>query len=334
MQDFETTNPLTGRLSDANPAAPTPSTPASLLTIVRLNELFDRWINFANVCPKSVEIYTSATRMFLRWLQECGIANPRREDILTYKQHLEATNKKPTTIKLYIIAVRQFFKWLEAENVYKNVVQHVKVPKIDLSHKKDHLTSEQVKAVLNNIKRRTETGLRDYAILLLMVTCGLRRVEICRANVEDLQAVGDSTRLYIQGKGKTDKTDYVNVLPPVELAIREYITERNMRLRYPAVPLFTSISNNNYGGRLSVRCVTGIAKERLLAAGYDSDRLCAHSLRHTAVTLALLAGQPLQEVQQFARHTSIITTVAYAHNIDKKNKENNNCAQAVAGTIL
>jgi integrase len=49
------------------------------------------------------------------------------------------------------------------------------------------------------------------------------------------------------------------------------------------------------------------------AAGFDSERLTAHSLRHTAITQALLAGSPLQEVQQFARHSSINTMQTAKH---------------------
>jgi site-specific recombinase XerD len=52
------------------------------------------------------------------------------------------------------------------------------------------------------------------------------------------------------------------------------------------------------------------------SAGFDSERLTAHSLRHTAITLSLLAGASLQEVQQFARHSSIDTTQIYAHNLE------------------
>ena len=53
------------------------------------------------------------------------------------------------------------------------------------------------------------------------------------------------------------------------------------------------------------------------AAGYISSRLTAHSLRHTAITLALLAGQSIQDVQAFARHSSINTTTIYAHNVNR-----------------
>lgn len=52
-------------------------------------------------------------------------------------------------------------------------------------------------------------------------------------------------------------------------------------------------------------------------AGIESERITAHSLRHTAVTLALLAGATVQEAQAMARHSSINTTMIYAHNIDR-----------------
>ena len=57
----------------------------------------------------------------------------------------------------------------------------------------------------------------------------------------------------------------------------------------------------------------------------------AHSLRHTAVTQALIAGQTLQEVQQFARHSNINTTLIYAHNLEN---EKNECSGKLADMFL
>jgi len=296
-----------------------------------LEELRRRWIAAANVSDSSIEIYASATKKFLLWLANNKIPKPTKEDILDYKKYLEET-KKPTTVRLYLAATRQFFKWLDAENVYKDVTVHVKSPNVDPSkHKREYLTSNQVKTVLKNITRQTETEIRDYAILLLMVTCGLRRSEVCQVDAGDLQTVENGTRLYIRNRVKTDKTDFVNIPPPIVAAIREYLAVRDKRLRYTPTPLFTSSSRNSNGQRLSPRFISEIVKTWLVRAGYNSDGLCAHSLRLTAVTLALFGGKPLQEVQQFARHTSIVTTMIYAHNIDK---ERNTCAQTVAGAIF
>ena len=69
--------------------------------------------------------------------------------------------------------------------------------------------------------------------------------------------------------------------------------------------------------------VSRIIKNRLRQAGYNSDKLTAHSLRHTAITLALEAKDKdgntkvnIQEARDFARHENISTTLIYAHNLD------------------
>ena len=96
-------------------------------------------------------------------------------------------------------------------------------------------------------------------------------------------------------------------------------------------PLFTSLSNHNRGERLTTRSISGIVKSRLKKAGYNSSRLTAHSLRHTAVTLSLLAGKNLAEVQQFARHINISTTMIYNHALDKSK---NGCSEAITKAII
>lgn len=121
-----------------------------------------------------------------------------------------------------------------------------------------------------------------------MVTGGLRDTEVANANIEDIRTLGDFTVLYVLGKGRDEKSDYVKVVGQVEDAIRDYLKERGAVSKTD--PLFASLSNNSKGGRLSTRSVSRICKNALVAAGYDSSRLTAHSLRHTAVTLSLLGG--------------------------------------------
>ena len=70
-------------------------------------------------------------------------------------------------------------------------------------------------------------------------------------------------------------------------------------------------------GRLTTRSISRIVKDNLRKAGIDSDRITAHSLRHTAVTLSLLGGATIQEAQSMARHKNINTTLIYAHNINR-----------------
>lgn len=290
---------------------------------------FLRFVSFIDAAPKTIETYKKAVRLFMQYLIDNGINEPTRETVIAYRDSLRASGHKPTTIQNYITAIRLFFQWTEQEGIYKNVADRVKGAKISKGHKKDYLTSSQTKKILSRIDRNTTQGRRDYAIFALTVTCGLRTIEVARANIEDLRAAGDSPALYIQGKGKEEKTDFVKLAAPVERAILEYLKDRGAT--DPAAPLFASTSNNSTGERLSTRSISGIIKSCMKRAGYDSDRLTAHSLRHTAATLNLLNGGSLQETQQLLRHSSINTTTIYAHNLERAA---NKSEERIAGAIF
>ena len=292
-------------------------------------EAFERYISYLDASPKTVETYTKALRQFFKYLSVHGIRQPKREDVIAFRDDLKASGLKPTTVQNYITATRIFFKWTEQEGLYPNIAEHIKGAKLDKNHKKDYLTSRQAKEVLSNVDKETEEGLRNYAILSLMVTGGLRTIEVSRADVEDLRTLGENTVLFVQGKGREEKTEYIKISAPVEKAIRQYLKARqNVE---EGQPLFTSTSNNSKGNRITTRTVSGIVKTALKNAGYDSARLTAHSLRHTAITLALLAGREITEVQQFARHANLNTTMIYNHALDQSK---NGCSDAITNAIF
>lgn len=291
-------------------------------------DLVSRFTAFLDVRPKTVETYTRALRQMFRFLSDRGAWQPKREDLVAWREELRI-RCKPATVQNYIIAARLFFRWTAQEHIYPNIADHLKGASISREHKKDYLTSGQVKAVLGGIDRRSLQGLRDWAVIALMVTGGLRTIEVVRADIQDLGTVGDCPVLFIQGKGQDEKADYVKLPPPVEEGLRAYLMERGPVCG--EAPLFASISHRNQGGRLSTRAVSGIVKGRLRIAGYNSNRLTAHSLRHTAVTLSLLGGNSIEEVQQFARHQNIMTTQIYAHHLDR---EKNRCEETISRALF
>lgn len=292
-------------------------------------ELFNRFIAYLDTSLKTTETYTKSLRQLFRYFYFNNIEQPQRENIIAFKEYLKNSGHKPTTIQNYINAVKLFFRWTAQENYYPNITDNIKGIKLSREHKRDYLTSIQVKEILANVERNDLQGLRDYAILTLMVTGGLRDIEVARADIKDFRTVGDNMVLYIQGKGKQEKTEYVKISAQVEKAIRDYIKARG--IIGDEEPLFTSLSNNSKGKRLSTRSISGIVKTRFKKAGYNSERLTAHSLRHTAVTLSLLAGKDITEVQQFARHDNITTTMIYNHSLDKSK---NSCSEAIAQAIF
>lgn len=281
------------------------------------NTLLKRFLEYLDASEKTVQTYTRALRQFFKFLYENNITQPQRTDVLAFRDNLKDKGRKPTTIKSYIVAVRLFFQWTNQEGLYPNIAEKIKGAKLDQAHKKDYLTVDQIKDVLNNIDTSTLTGARDYAIILLMVTGGLRTIEVSRADMDDMRNVGNSPALYIQGKGREEKTEYVKLPLQVFKAIGRY---REMLEKQYDV-LFVSTSNNNKGQRLTTRSISGIVKKRLKEAGYTSNRLTAHSLRHTAGTLNLMNGGTLEETKQLLRHSNINTTMIYLHHLERENNQ-------------
>lgn len=291
-------------------------------------DLFARFIAYIDGTPKTVETYSRALRQFIKWLQAQGIAQPARSDILAYREQLKQAHK-PSTVTAYITAVRLFFAWTDQEGIYKNIAEHIKGAKLDREHKKDYFTSAQIKSILESIDTGSAQGRRDYAIIALAVTGGLRTIEIQRANIGDIRNAGDHPALFIQGKGREEKTEYIKLPAPVEKALRQYLKDRGPAA--PTDPLFTSESDRNAGGRLTPKSISRIIKGRFIAAGYNSELLTAHSLRHTAGTLNLLNGGSLEETQQLLRHSNINTTMIYLHHIDRAKNESE---ERIAGAIF
>lgn len=299
------------------------------LTVQDVGDLYSKWICYLDATPKTIETYSRALKQFGKYCSSRNISQPTREDIISYRDDLKQDHK-PTTVQSYLAAVKLFFSWTAQAGLYPNVAEHVKGAKLDNEHKKDYLTSKQTLALLDGIDRKTVKGLRDYAILAIMVTTGLRTISIIRADIGDIRAAGDDTALYYQGKGHEEKAEYVKLAAPVEAALRDYLKARGPASS--SEPLFTSTANRNDGGRMTTRSISRLAKEHLVAAGLNSDRLTAHSLRHTAATLNLLNGATVEETQQLLGHANINTTLIYSHALERaKNNSENRIAAAIFG---
>lgn len=289
-----------------------------------ISDLAERYLAFLDVKPKTAETYTRQVRLFVRYLQENGIRDPNRQTIIDWKNSLVQSGHTPSTVQTYLSSVRLFFQWTESEELYPNICIHIKAPTVSHDHHRDFLTAEQICAVLGAIDRSSSTGLRDYAMIYLAVTAGLRTVELSRAKIGDIRNHGHILALYVWGKARDEKSDYVQIIPAVETAIREYLATRPNT--DPDDFLFTSTSHRNQNEGLTTRSISRIIKDRFKAVGLDSDRLTAHSLRHSAITLAIRNGESLQSAQQFARHSNVKTTEIYFHELEN---EDNQCSNVI-----
>ena len=289
---------------------------AEIQPVIGWTEITEKYLANLDVKPRSKETYRKALKQFGEWITARNGANrpPERADILAYKEHLRA-NYSASTVSAYLTAVRGLFIWLEAEKKYPNIAAGIKGARASKGFKKDTLTTGQARRILATVDGETLDQMRDYALVNLLLRTGLRTVEAERANIEDIRQEAGQALLYVQGKGRDSKDAFVVLTDATLEPIQDYLNAR--KETDASAALFASHSNRNGGGRLTTRSIRRIIKNSMRAAGIDSDRLTAHSLRHTAITFALLGGAGIQEAQAMARHSNINTTMIYAHNIQR-----------------
>lgn len=249
---------------------------------------------------------------------------------------------KPNTIAQYLRSVCQFFRWTAANGFYPDIAANIHAPKIRHDvHKKDALTAADVltieksiaaaaeartetaaaaaKDTAGRISRATEQGKRLFAMYNLAVTAGLRTVELSRANVKDLEVKGGSAYLYIWGKGHAEADTKKPLAPEVYAAIRDYLDSRSDRATANS-PLFVSTGNRSGGNRIAPTTISTMLKKAMQQAGFDSERITAHSLRHTCGTAAQEVTGNLYATQQYMRHANPATTEIYLH-VDQTRQE-------------
>lgn len=280
-------------------------------------EIIGKWMASLDLASSTKETYLSGFKAFCWFVRSTSLDFDEltRDDVKSFKEYLVNEKKlKPATVSSYLASVRSFYAYSE-DNGIENIAHRVKGVTDSRSFKKEPLTPDQAQRLLASIDRSTEKGMRDFAILNLMLRTGLRDIEIVRANCKDIQTKAGVDVLYVQGKGRASKDSFVVLTPKALSPITTYLEKRGNVNELD--PLFASVSSRNAGERLTVRSISRIAKSALRAIGIDDERYTAHSLRHTAITFSLLGGATERDAQQMARHANITTTMLYSHDIDR-----------------
>jgi integrase len=150
-------------------------------------------------------------------------------------------------------------------------------------------------------------------MIYLMLTTGMRSIEIRRAKIKDIKKINDEVILYIQGKGRSSKDAFVKISSGVSDAIEEYLKKRKDKNPY----LFISHSKRYETPYLSRTFFLRMFRRVLKDVGLEHLKVTPHSLRHTAATVNLLRGGTLEETRRLMRHKDLSTTLIYAHHIER-----------------
>lgn len=285
---------------------------------LNMPELIEDFLAAQDVRPISKEVYRKGMERFFTWIASNEIQQPDRETILRFKTFLIELGLAANTVNSYLVAVKRFFAYLEGSRLYPDIAKGVKGVKQPKTHLREALTISQVKEMLAIIDVATIQGKRDFAMINLMARTGLRTIEVVRADVEDIRQQGGEALLFVQGKGRDSKDEFVILIDAALKPIRRYI--RCRKGINHKMPLFTSLSDRNKGKRLTTKTVRESVKNYLRKINIDNSRLCAHSLRHFFATQALKAGSDILQVKDAMRHASIETTQKYIHNLERIEK--------------
>lgn len=262
---------------------------------------------------RTINAHYQNLRQFFHFLWLNHVENPTEENVVNYKFWLEEKKFKPGTANKFLITIKMFFKWLAEKDAYKDITKKIKLFPDEKFYKKDPLSLEQAKNLLGVVNRNTLMGKRNYAIISLMLSCGLRRIEVSRANIGDIKKspTGENL-LFLQGKGCLEKNNFVKLPLHVFEAIKEYLEARGNKS--PEEPLFNTLCNR----RLQPDTISKIVKGYLAKIGIkNNSKITTHSLRHTTAVLNLLDNGTLEETQQLLRHKNISATMIYAFHLKK-----------------
>jgi site-specific recombinase XerD len=283
-----------------------------------------RFIDFftANIRnPNTRAAYAVAVRGFFQWLEQHGpadLAGIRTHHVSTYVEVLAKRYKAPT-VKQHLAAIRMLFDFLIVGQVVgQNPAAAVRGPKhVVKKGKTPVLDGDEAKLLLASIDTATVIGLRDRALIALLIYTFARISAALHMNVEDYYPQGKRwwARLHEKG-GKQHEMPCHHLL---ETYVDAYVAAAGIGAE-KTLPLFRSLGGRNRKQlgvkRISRQDARRMIVRRAKAAGILTALGC-HSFRATGITVYLLNGGLLEYAQQMAAHESARTTKLY----DRRNDQ-------------
>lgn len=275
-----------------------------------------------DACSDTLKTYRGHFEAWLAWCDRNSIFPDQVtvEDVKKWRQDLIASGSKTSTISLKLTTIRRFYQSAVDRGIIDaNPVINVRAPRERRAVKEQikYLSAGEAellfRAVPNDFAIKS---LRDRAMIGLMALEGLRRVEIVRACVSDIEQDLEGVRFLVHGKGKER---FIYPREDTARVISDYLAVRgSLEKDEQGEPLFVQIRKGGTAmGRISRTGVNKIIDYYLLKAGLKRDGLSCHALRHTCGALLYQATRDVRAVQETLGHSNIATSAGYAHIIER-----------------
>jgi integrase/recombinase XerD len=254
--------------------------------------------------------------LFLTWCGKNGttaLAPVTGTFLESYQRHLFDYRKKdgrPLAVASQhsrLAHLKAWFKWLHRRNYIPNdPASELELPR--MSYKLPSVfNQEEAELVLRQPRVQKSTGLRDRAILEMLYSTGMRRVELLHLRLYDVDKKHGLVNIR-EGKGKRDR-----IVPVGERALfwlERYLAEA--RPKFARYPDSSVVFLSTAGEALSPNHLSWLARRYVRAAQIGKSGAC-HIFRHTMATLMLEGGADIRYIQAMLGHVRLDTTKIYTH---------------------
>ena len=265
--------------------------------------------------PHSVNSSKAALRRFIRWCQERSVTRPAQVDrplVERFQQslfHHRKRNGEPLTARsqqFLLIPLRSWFSWMVRQgHLPYSPAAELELPKVVRRLPKAILSAAETEAVLATPDVNTAVGLRDRAILETFYSTGIRRMELTRLSVQDVDRER-GTLMIREGKGKKDR-----MIPIGERALAWIAVYRDQaRPELVGLQDDGTLFLNTLGNPLKPFHLTCLVRQYVVKSGIGKEGAC-HLFRHTMATLMLENGADTRYIQAMLGHASLETTQIY-----------------------
>ena len=303
----------------------TPSLYANPGTLLFYVDPYNAWRKMKAHSDHTLKRDTSTLVRFIRFCEERGVNSPQevtRTFLERYQKYLSrqtTSTGKELSVRAqlsYILSLRGFFRFLSKERILPfNPAADLDLPRVGKRLPRYVLTSEEAEQVLCQMDITDPIGLRDRAILEVLYSTGIRRLEVVKLKLIDVDLDGRTVFIF-EGKGKKDRM--IPIGERAVLWVRKYLAEARPRLAREPDEGFVFLTN--VGEFLAANYLTELVQKYVGKSGIGKPGSC-HLFRHTMATLLLEGGADVRYVQAMLGYSQLSTTEIYTHVSIRKLKE-------------
>jgi integrase/recombinase XerD len=296
------------------PAAPRPFELGEAGTLARRSDEYFEALAVKNHSEAGIETGKRRMSRFLHWAAERDLHRPEqltRTLIESFQRYLWSFRKadgKPlgvSTQQGYLYTVKTFFAWLIRQRFLEaNPASELEPPRAETRLPVEALSCAQVETLLSAPDIADPLGIRDRAMLEVFYSSGIRRAELTKLRLQDINR--EHRRLRIQGKGKKER-----VVPIGQRAmtwLEKYLDDVRPLLALELTQ--KAVFLTGYGAGFNPDALGRLITRYFQRVGFGGKGSC-HLLRHTCATHMLEGGADIRYIQQLLGHSNLDTTAIY-----------------------